>query len=163
LSETIQQDNEFGDFVHRYLVVGDAKCYRHCKEPAKFVSLFMGDSSLVGAYVCPSNYISRVVYFANHPDREWFEKFLREQLESMLRSRDLRVATRHGWELGGNAEAEILGISDTADVNEYYWTFYPKTEPEKTTGAFICSNCGTLFVKNFSEETTLCTKCVAKV
>jgi hypothetical protein len=163
LSATIQPDTEFSDFVNRYLVVNDAKCYRHCQEPAKFVSIFMGDASVVGAYVCPSNYISRVVYFSNHPDREWFEKFLSGQVGSMLRPRDLRVATRHGWELGGNAEAEILGISDTGDLKEYYWTFYPKTEEEKTTGAFICSNCGSLFVKSFSDESTLCPKCAGKI
>jgi hypothetical protein len=158
-----EAENEFAGFVKNYLVVSDVKCHRHCQEPAKFTLLFKGDSFFVGAYVCPSNYISRVVYFANHPDRRWFETFLSGQVGSMLRSRDIRVATRHGWELGGNAEAEILGISDTGDVKEYYWTFYALTEDEKTLGAFICSNCGDLFTKNFSDESTLCPKCAAKV
>ena len=56
-------DNDFVDFVNKYLVVNAAKCYRHCQEPSKFVSLFTGDSSVVGAYICPSSYISRVGVF----------------------------------------------------------------------------------------------------
>jgi hypothetical protein len=159
MSELSQSEGDFANFVNRYLVVKDAKCHRHCQDPARLVSMFIGDSSVVGAYICPSSYVSRVVYFAVRPDREWFEKFLREQVGSMLRPRDLRVATRHGWELGGNAEAEILGISDTGDVKEYYWTFYPKTDPEKSMGAFICKNCGTLFAKSFSDESAVCPKC----
>jgi hypothetical protein len=155
-------DQDFLDFVNKYLVVNTAKCYRHCQEPSRFVSIFTGDSSVVGAYICPSSYISRVVYFADPPDRDWFEKFLAEQVGPMLRSRDLRVATRHGWELGGDAEAEILAISDTGDLKEYYWTFYPKSDEEKVEGAFICANCGTLFWKSFSDESSLCPNCASK-
>jgi hypothetical protein len=160
---TTEADREFVDFVDHYLVVSDAKCYRHCQEPVKFVPIFIGDASVAGAYICPSYCISRVVYFANHPDRQWFETFLSSQVGSMLRSRDIRVATRHGWELGSNAEVDVLGISDTGDLKQYYWTFYPKTDAEKIMGAFICSNCGNLFTKNFSDESTLCPKCAAKV
>ena len=162
MTEVIQPDREFADFVNRYLVVNNAKCHRHCDEPSKFVPIFSGDASVVGAYICPSSYISRVVYFANQPDRDWFEKFLAVQVGDTLRSRDLRVATRHGWELGGNAEAEILGISDTGDLKEYYWTFYPQTDEEKVSGAFICAECGTLFWKSFSDLRTLCAKCASK-
>ena len=159
LTTTMQADQEFIDFVNRYLVVKEGKCYRHCQDPVRFVSLFEEGSSLVGAYVCPVGYVSRIVYFANHPDRNWFEKFLGDQVSPILRARDIRVATRHGWELGGSAEAEILGISDTGDVKQYYWTFYPKSDREKTMGAFVCKNCGNLFTKSFSDESTLCSKC----
>jgi hypothetical protein len=150
--------NKFLDFADRYLVINDAKCFRHCQEPARFVPLIQESSTLVGAYVCPSNYVSRIVYFSIDPDAEWFEKLLKDQIGSLLRSRDLRVATRHGWELGGNAEAEISEVSDHG-IKQYYWTFYPKSDEEKATGAFRCEKCGSLFVKKFADESKICSKC----
>jgi len=155
---TMGQNEKFLDFVNQYLIIRDAKCYRHCQEPAGFVPLFQEGSSLVGGYVCPKNYVSRVVYFSLDPDVVWYEKFLKNQIGGLLRPRDLRIATRHGWELGGNAENEIKKVSDRG-VKEYYWTFYPQSEEEKTTGTFRCKNCGKLFVKKFSDESELCSDC----
>ncbi len=88
-------------FVEKYLV-DDAKCSRHCDKQATFVPIKQSDTSLVGAYVCPQNYVSRVVYFADNPDPNWFHKFLVDKFgKAEVRSRDIRKATRHGWELGG--------------------------------------------------------------
>jgi hypothetical protein len=145
-------------FVNRYLVVKEAKCQRHCQEPARFVPLSQEKSGLVAAYVCPGNHVARVVYFSLEPDPDWFEKSLKGQIGDLLRSRDLRSATRHGWELGGNAETDIQMISDHG-VKQYYWTFYPKSEEEKTMGAFQCLDCGKLFSKQFADDSKLCSNC----
>jgi len=155
---SMKQNGKFLDFVNLHLIIRDAKCYRHCQKSASFVTLSQEDSSMVGAYICPENYVSRVVYFSLDPDLSWFEKFLKAQIGDLLRSRDLRLATRHGWELGGNAEMEISEISDHG-VKQYYWTFYPQSEMEKNTGAFRCENCGKLFTKRFSDESKLCPEC----
>jgi hypothetical protein len=148
----------FVEFVTRYLIVNDAKCNRHCQNPAKFVTIKTDGPNFVGGYFCPGNYATRVVYFSPKPDRQWFENLLKEQAGGLFRAKDIRHATRHGWELGGGAEAEIAKISD-GEVRQYYWTFYPANEEEKTTGAFRCEKCGSLFVKKYSDDSTLCRNC----
>ena len=153
------------DFVKQYLIVKETKCYRHCQRQTRFVSLFQKGSALVGGYACPDNYVSRVVYFADEPDAKWFEQFLERQVGSeRLRSRDIRYATRHGWELGGNAEKEIARVApSTQSVKQYYWTFYPKSEEDEKLGTFLCpkeeGGCGSLFTKQISDGEKLCPKC----
>ena len=153
------------DFAKEYLVIKEAKCYRHCQKQTRFVSLLQEGSSLVGGYVCPDNYVSRVVYFADEPDAEWFEQFLERQVgNKRLRSKDIRYATRHGWELGGNGEKEIALVAPvTKSLKQYYWTFYPKNDEEKKDGTFLCpeeeGGCGSLFTKSISDGTKLCPKC----
>lgn len=154
------QEEKFSEFVDRYLIVKDAKCYRHCQQNAKFTPLRTDHPGVIGGYACPGNYVSRVVYFSLQPDQAWFETFLRGQVGDLLRSRDLRVATRHGWELGGKAESEIKQVSSDG-IRQIYWTLYPVSESEKTSGPFRCENCGSLFVKSFSDDADLCTKCRA--
>ena len=152
------KDREFSDFVDKYLIVRDAKCYRHCQDPAKFTPLKSDSPGIVGGYVCPGNYTSRVVYFSQSPDREWFEGYLKDRLGDLVRSKDIRSGTRHGWELGGNAEVEIEKISSDG-VKQFYWTFYPATDEEKSEGAFRCGNCGRLFAKQFSDPSKVCPDC----
>ena len=152
-------------FVEDYLIDGTAKCYRHCQRPARFAPTYkVGSNALVGAYVCPDNYVTRVVYFADHPDEKWFEKFLKEQVGlNLLRTRDIRVATRHGWELGGNAEKEIARVAGPEkNLKEYYWTFYARSDDDKKNGTFLCSNCGRLFADSISYNGKLCAQCRAK-
>lgn len=152
------------DFVNDFLIANDAKCYRHCQAPTKFVPISRSDSSLVGAYVCPQSYVSRVVYFADNPDAKWFERFLTDQLgTSRAKTKDIRKATRHGWELGGGAEEKIRNVSENGRLVQYYWTFYPKSDEEKQNGTFLCSKeaggCGQLYVKPNEDNSKLCQKC----
>lgn len=154
----LQKKGALDEFVDRYLVVRDAKCYRHCQAPANFVSLKAQGAEFVGAYVCPGRYVSRVVYFSLQPDREWYERYLNDQIGDLVRSRDIRIATRHGWELGGDAEGQIKKIAPDG-VKQLYWTLYPASDKEKTSGAFLCANGDRMFVKPFSEDTKLCPDC----
>jgi len=159
-----QTQDKFLDFVEHYLVIDGAKCYRHCEQPAKFTPIFQSESSLVGAYVCPQGYVSRVVYFAANPDAEWFKEFLRNPLgEKRVKTQDIRSATRHGWELGGTAEAEISKVAKSGTITQYYWTFYPKTNEEKSLGTFLCpkeeGGCGRLYTKLNTEDSRLCPNC----
>jgi len=154
----LSQSNKFEEYVDRYLIVNEAKCYRHCQDKAKFVPFKTDRQGVEGGYVCPGNYVSRVVYFSLNPDRSSFEKDLKDQLGDLVRSRDIRLATRHGWELGGMAENEMKGISGDG-IKQLYWTLYPASEKEKTSGAFMCENRDRLFVKSFSDESKLCPDC----
>ena len=152
------------EFVKKYLVEDGAKCYRHCEQPTKFVPISELESSLVGAYVCPQKYVSRVVYFADNSDPDWFERFLREQVgDGRLRAIDIRRATRFGWELGREAEKEISQVSRSGKVTQYYWTFYARSDEERQSGTYLCpreqGGCGKLFTKQKTDESIFCTNC----
>lgn len=156
--------DQFMSFVEKYLVVSDAKCSRHCDQPARFVPINETDSSVVGAYVCPKSYVSRIVYFADSPDPDWFKRFLIDNIgKELINPRDIRKATRYGWELGGTAEKEISSVSKSRGIIQYYWTPYPATDEEKRYGAFFCSKesggCGKLYSKLKTDESELCPSC----
>ena len=144
-------------FVEDYLLVDTAKCGR-CKKPAKAMPLRKTEDELTAAYVCPENHVSRVVYFAKDPDERLFEEFLRNQLGERIKARDIRKATRHGWELGVKAEKEI-----PSKITELYWTFYAKTDKEKEYGTNLCAKqnggCGRLFTAPINEKSGLCPVC----
>jgi len=84
--------------------------------------------------------------------------------------RDLRVASRHGWELGGDAQ-EILDsrLGEGAGVNEIYWTRYPKTEEQKQQAVSLCVGdgskvgCMRLFMHDRNSVERLCPSCRAKI
>lgn len=156
--------NPLLEFVKKHLVEDGVKCYRHCEQPTKFVPIFQSETSLVGAYVCPQRYVSRVVYFADNPDIEWFEGILREQVGAgRVRSRDIRRATRFGWELGREAEKEIGQASRSGKVTQHYWTFYARTDEDGQSSTWLCpreeGGCGKIYTKANSNDSILCENC----
>jgi hypothetical protein len=152
-------------FVEKYLTF-QGKCYGHCDNPSSLVRLRSDSKNVIGAYVCPSGYVSRVVYFSVYPDIKSFRAFLHSQVgEEIVTDRDIRPATRHGWELGSDALAEIGNVSPTGAIEEVYWTVYPKTLDEKRRGIFLCSyteqgrKCNRLFVQDKKSRNRQCPKC----
>jgi hypothetical protein len=133
--------------------------------------LSQSSNSLVGAYVCADGFVSQVVYFSTQPDQEWFRNFLREQVgnENVI-DRDIRIASRHGWELGQGAEEAFRSSLGEGEVmRETYWTRYPRTEEEKQQAVSLClgdvekSGCMKLFMHNRNTIERLCPSCKAKV
>jgi hypothetical protein len=153
------------EFVETYLRF-TGSCRRHCDNPTSFVTLWSDVEHVVGAYVCPAAYVSRVISVSRKPDLKWFRTFLTAQVgEEIVVDRDIRPATRHGWELGKEAVAEIGEVSPTHRVQAVYWTIYPRTENAKSRGVFLCSDpegdrgCHKLFVQDLTATNTLCPKC----
>ena len=146
------------------------KCYRHCEKPTAMKVILENANSLVGAYVCPDGFVSQVVYFSIQPDRDWFKRMLSDQVGSeSLNDRDIRVASRHGWELGEGAEEAIKSsLGEAGVIHETYWTRYPKTEEQKQQAVSLCMGDGTkagcmrLFMHNRNSVERLCTSCKAK-
>ena len=152
------------EFVHEYLSFR-GRCRRHCDKSTSLIELWYDTINMVGAYVCPSGYVSRVIYFSRDPDIQWFKQFLSTQAGGeMLNDRDLRPATRHGWELGSDVITNNTTTSSSV-VSEVYWTTYPKTDKERRRGLFLCSEpqkekgCKILFVQDISSSHRLCQKC----
>ncbi len=159
----------FPEFVLKYLnFMG--KCYWHCERATSMNVISQESSSLVGAYVCPDGFVSQVVYFSLQPDREWFEHILSDQVgKENLSPRDIRLASRHGWELGGYAR-DILqsNLGECGSISEIYWTRYPKTEAQKQQAVSLCIGeglkigCMKLFMHGRNSVEKYCPSCKAK-
>jgi hypothetical protein len=151
-------------FVDRFLNV-QATCRRPCGKPSRLKELWANHESIIGAYTCPDGHVSRVVYFSESPNFVWFQKFLSSKLgEEIVAQRDIRPATRYGWELQGDALSELQTISSTGSIKEVYWTRYP-TEADQNRKVFLCSNhrkgtkCNKLFMQNIQSPNALCPQC----
>jgi hypothetical protein len=127
-------------------------------------------TQVLGAYICPDGFVSQVVYFSQKPDLKWFtDKITSEVGREHFSPNDVRVASRHGWELGGKA-LEILeakaGTNST--ITEVYWTRYPRTDAEKQVAISLCigdrsrSGCLKLFAHDRNMVQTFCPACKSK-
>ena len=163
--QAISNRKSLKEVVERYLSF-KGLCRRHCNKPTSLIELWSDSNTVVGAYVCPDGYVSRVIYFSTAPDVAWFKTFLTTQVgEGVLKDRDLRPATRHGWELEGGDSTNISNMRSTSGIKEVYWTRYPRTEEEKRRGIFLCSDtltgerCRRLFVQDTHSPDRLCPQC----
>jgi glutaredoxin/predicted Zn-ribbon and HTH transcriptional regulator len=155
------------DFIKRHLVF-QVECRRHCEEPADFRALRTEKDGIVGVYSCPGGFVSRVVYYSLDPNLDWFYTFLSDQLgKGKVKKRDLRIATRYGWELDEHAASELADLTSARPpvMREVYWVHHPSNDAEKSTGVFLCSDperrrgCGRLFIQELTSKNRLCPKC----
>jgi hypothetical protein len=159
----------FHEFVRDYLSF-TGKCFRHCDKATVMTVLSKTPTSLIGAYCCPDGFVSQVVYFSTEPDRDLFERLLQEQVGSEnVSHRDLRVASRHGWELGADAHDALRAkLGEGAAITEVYWTRYPTSEEQKQQAVSIClggqsgEGCLKLFMHDRNSVERLCPSCRAK-
>ena len=120
-----------------------AKCYRHCERRAFGHPL---TSSLPGrwtVYACPSRVVSLVAYveWTNRNPTARVRAFLRRRTvpSSLVRLRDLRLATRHGPELGEAAERLLADRRPKRKIRVVYWRVYPFTAADGSERRlFIC-------------------------
>jgi len=143
-----------------------SQCRRHCTKTTSLIELWSKPTKIVKAYVCPDGYVSRVIAFSLEPSATWFRSFLSSQgVDEILNARDLRPASRHGWELETDISQTIGHISQTGVIYEIYWTIYPKTGEERQQGLFLCSDheqnkgCKRLFVQNIHSPSKCCPQC----
>jgi hypothetical protein len=129
------------------------KCYGHCEAMANLKYLRSGDV-LIACYVCPAGYVSRVMAYGSSSTLEQLRAFLTEALgdEVRLGDEDLRVATRHIWDLRTSG----------GDVSASYWTQNyrkAKSDDPNRKALFSCSRCGALYLRPISASGTLCPRC----
>jgi len=147
------------------------KCFHHCKNPTTMRIIKETSGRIVAAYTCPDGFVSQVVYFTDSkPDLEWFHEFLSQQVEKRnVGKRDVRIATRYGWELEGDARREIQSqLGPEGKLTEVYWTRYPKTELQKKNAISLCigspskPGCMRLFIHSRKSKPALCHECASK-
>jgi hypothetical protein len=157
------------DFVDKHLTF-TGKCFRHCDKHTQLRVLSKNEDHLVGAYTCPEGAVSQVVYFSLKPDLTWFQKMLSSQVGvENTASRDIRLATRHGWELGNNAQKEIESkLGPGGAIKEAYWRMYPSTDNQNEKIVALCigedskAGCLNLFMKEKESNEKLCSACRTK-
>jgi len=126
---------------------------------------------VLGAYACPDGFVSQVVYFTQKPDLNWFNGTISSQVGAEnFTTNDVRVATRHGWELGGNARQSLADkLGPNASITEVYWTRYAKTDAQKQTAISLCTGDGSrlgclkLFAHESGKTEKFCPACRTRV
>ena len=129
--------------LRRALAAPGGRCYRHCDRP---IRTLRPASRLPGSWqvrACPSGVVSVTVY------AEWTRRdptpAVREMLRrwavpaSLVRRWDLRLATRHGPELGRPAERFLAAERPRRGVRVVYWRVYPfRGRDGKERRLFVC-------------------------
>ncbi len=105
------------------------KCYRHCDRPIETRGVASPLPGLWQVHACPSGVVS-VTSYAERTRRDP-TKAVRTVLRAwsvpprLVRSWDLRLATRHGPELGRAAERFLGSTGPRRGVRVVYWRVYP--------------------------------------
>lgn len=129
--------------LEKALASPGGRCYRHCDLPIRTRRV---SSRLPGTFrirACPSGVVSVTAYY------EWtrrdptpsVRRTLREWTipPSLVRSWDLRLATRHGPELGRAAEQFLEKARPRRGVRVVYWRVYPfKSRSGAERRLFVC-------------------------
>jgi hypothetical protein len=130
------------------------KCYGHCEAKATLRFLRSG-GAVIACFACPSGYVSKVMAYGTSPTRDNLKALLTEALKDgpMLADQDLRVATRHAWD---------LGLTDS-DISASYWTQNyrrGKSDDPNRKALFACGRCGALYLQPVTATNTLCQRCL---
>lgn len=178
-------DQGFVSRVQHYLILL-GQCYRHCSSPTSFMQLLKEEERVAGAYVCPSGSVSRIVYFDTNSDVEFLKNLLSRHLVDIpIRDEEIRVATRHGWELGidpvnvteenrtafHGSEPVMIGYGIPV-AKQLYWapprhqTSHQTRGPsDARTSAFLCTGngakegCNKIFLEQTESSVRLCPRC----
>jgi hypothetical protein len=156
----------FPEFVREHLSF-KGKCFRHCDKQTSMRLMVEDSTRVVGAYVCPDGFVSQVVYFSQKPDLKSFTDMITSEVgQENFTQNDVRVASRHGWELGGKALETLEAKAGTdSPITEVYWTRYARTDAEKQVAISLCigdssrSGCLKLFAHDRNMVERFCPTC----
>ena len=105
------------------------RCYRHCQQPVRgfaFPSRLPGNWQI---YACPRGAVSVTAYVertTGDPTRKVWEVLRHRAVPpALVTHHDLRLATRHGPELGRTAERVLARIRPPRTLRVVYWRLYP--------------------------------------
>jgi hypothetical protein len=111
------------------LAVPGGKCYRHCDRPIRTRRLRSSLPGTLQVRACPSGVVSVTVYaeWTGRDPTESVRRTLRRWTvpPSLVRSWDLRLASRRGPELGRVAERYLAARRPNRPVRVVYWRVYP--------------------------------------
>ena len=128
------------------------KCSGHCDQPARFRFLGSGEPT-VACYACPAGYVSKVMIYGHRSPDQALLGFLTKAMGTGATKEDeIRTATRHPWDLGApGVELKV------AYWNQNYRS--SKSSDPTRQAIFLCSNCGSAYLKPLSAPGTRCAIC----
>ena len=105
------------------------RCYRHCHKPVRGYAVWSRLPGFWRMYVCPGGAVSVTAYVertARDPSPK-VREFLRDRCipPELVTRHDLRLATRHGPELGRTAERILARAGPANTIRVVYWRLYP--------------------------------------
>jgi hypothetical protein len=128
------------------------KCYGHCEQPAIMRFLNAGEPA-VACYTCPAGYVSRVIAYGKADTRDALRAFMTKALGGQhIKDEDIRTASRYPWDLG------LPGF----EMKAAYWTQNyraSKSDDPDRQALFVCSECGSPYVKPVAAPGTKCANC----
>lgn len=128
------------------------RCYGHCDQQATLRFLESGEPT-VACYVCPGGYVSKVMVYGRIDATKKLGAFVATAMGGQpLKEEDIRRATRHSWDLA------VPGF----EMKVAYWTQNYRgsksADPDRP-GLFVCSRCGSAFVKPLTAQGMICSDC----
>lgn len=130
------------------------KCYGHCDQQANMRFLSSGEP-LVACYACPAGYVSKIIAYGKKEADSALRAYVTKALGGRpLKEEEIRTATRYPWDLG------LQG----AEMKVAYWTQNyraSKSEDPNRQALFLCSDCGSPFLKLLTESRTKCSNCMS--
>lgn len=131
-------------------LMSDGKCYGHCEGSTEMVFLEKGRRT-VSCMACPGGYVSRIVMYAPEVDAPGLQGFIAARAGAFgpVGEEEIRVATRHPWDLGIEGD-----VKEDVAIRQAYWTQnYRKTKSDSPSRSalFLCRECNELFVSPLNE------------
>jgi hypothetical protein len=154
--------------LRRALRPTSARCYRHCGRPVRGRTIRAPGPGWLCVYACPGGAVSVTTYTERtlRDPTPTLQRFARSRTSppSLVRRWDLRLATRHGPELGRNAERLLARAHPSRPVRTVYWRRYPyRSADARAWRLFACFRHGAgtvrFFVAPAEAESPRCPKC----
>jgi hypothetical protein len=130
--------------LRRALASPGGRCYRHCAGPVRSVTLASDLPGLWIARACPAGVVSVTTYSerTSADPTPRVRAHLRRWAvpASVVRRSDLRLATRHGPELGRSAERRMAAARPPQAIRTVYWRLYPyRGKDGRERRLFLCA------------------------
>ena len=142
----------------RLRLSGDSPCYGHSKGQSHHHTIESAGAPMA-CFSCDAGYVSKIIQYGKNTDTVTLKSFVSEKMKGIMeiRDEDIRVATRHPWEMG-------LEESSAGDIVliEAYWTQYyrrTKSDDPARTALFRCTSCGSLFTQPLNSIHSKCGVC----
>ncbi len=140
--------------LRRALAPRTPHCHRHCDRPQRGHNLRALAPGWLCVYACPGGAVSVITYseWSNADPTARLLPFVRAHTTpaTLVRRRDLRLARRHGPELGAEAERYLARVHPPRAVSTVYWRLYPFKKKDGTVfRLFVCFRHGTERVQFF--------------
>jgi hypothetical protein len=128
--------------AERFVLADSGNCLYHCSGRTRPHAIANSRRTLGWVYTCPGGAVSTVTFLggARRPSPARILQYIQSRTErtERVRARDLRVATRHGPELGAAAERWAAGPGNHAPIHLLYWRRYPQKVGRGHSFMFAC-------------------------